>query len=77
MLGIAKLAKGDKNGSKGAMMITDKTHDTHGSISLDIKRKDNDMFIKSIKQAKTRSEIPQAAIIDEKQKMNEYEKYKM
>ena len=77
MLGIAKLAKGDKNGNKGAMMITDKTHDTRGSISLDIKRKDNDMFIKSIKQAKTRSEIPQAAIIDEKQKMNEYEKYKM
>ena len=59
------------------LLIMDKTHDTHGSISLDIKRKDNDMFIKSIKQAKTRSEIPQAAIIDEKQKMNEYEKYKM
>ena len=43
----------------------DKTHDTHGSVAIDITRKDSDMFIKSIKQAKTRSEIPQAAIIHE------------
>ena len=40
-------------------------------MSLNIKQKDSDMFIKSIKQAKTRSEIPKAAIVQEETELNE------
>lgn len=35
------------------------------------------MFIKSIKQAKTRSEIPQAAEVGEEAELNELQKFKM